>query len=649
MSIHTLSATIALPWTLEWGAVLRITLTLGLLTFLWPFHRMRPHAETTAGPYLLASASLMVSYWIVAGIVLVVLHIFNALTILAMASLPRLIQKPKTSTRYQLRWNSNILVASLETIEHPQLILNALKAWGRRLHVLDRARHRRNQMASLLGILAFTAAMAVSLWLRLDTVFRNAAPFYQNALQNIAWINALAHNRWMVNGHPIPLGSFIVIAEIARVGFVNPLMLEKLAASLIFVVTASGLAAVAWSITRSMAASLATVVAIGVFFQWLPVPAVRALAIGPTAVGMIGAVPAFWLMYHTMRTEYRIYGLASLALVLTAGMTNVDAGILTASAAFIGWLAAWMAHRIPVTRALGWLATLLVAALAASIPMLFQRLVSHQWAVATTMFPMPSPALHTPQLSLLEMVLLIGVLVWVAVRIWIEDYGAAMGVLLLLILAITLQESSVLIPWPLHLSGMRQLMTQVEAVAIGGVVCLVVQDLVTIAQSLAISLVSLTAIGLGMWTSLPPITTYTMRSDSYFYAYEMIERTYQPYSWLAVSNGGTSLAAGAGYRMDPLQWTTHVKPERGPLLVQGRDHTYHPLVQHQIFFFVERHIHRTPLPTSEFTVLREEIQNHDLKVWLSQWNASHSHSNTMTVFFESPVLTVYRLREGTPP
>lgn len=646
MTMHALSATIALPWTLELETCLRIVFTLGLLTVLWPFQRMRPYTDTMAGPYILASASLMVSYWIIGGVVLVLLHLFNALTILAMAALPRLMRKPESPSRYQLRWNTSFLVTTLESIEHPQLILNALKAYTRRLRVLRHPSKRGRHVGAIIGLAAFAAVWTASLWLRLDAVFLHAAPFYQNALQNIAWIDALAHNRWMVNGHPIPLGSFILIAEIARMGFVNPLMLEKLAASLVFIATASGLAAVAWSVTRNVAATLAALTVIGVFFQWLPLPAARVLAIGPTTIGMMGAVPAFWLMYHTMRVEHRIYGIASLALVLTSGMANVDAGILTALAAFIGWAAAWISHHVPASRAIGWLASLLLAYAVSWIPMLFQRLVSHQWAVSTTMFPMPSQALNTPELSLFEIALLLGVLMWVAVRIWISDYGAALGVLLLLVLAIAIQESSVLISWPLHLSGTRQLLTEAESLAVAGIVCFLVQDLVTIFQSLAISLVSAIAIGFGLLTGLQPVSTYTLRSDSYFYAYELMERMNRPYSWIVVSNGGSSLVAGEGYRMDPLQWTTHVNPSHDPLLYQGRGRTYRPIAQHQIFFFVERQIHRAPLPNEEFTVLREQIRNHDLKVWLSDWHASHPHSNAMTVFFQSPQLTVYRLHEG---
>ncbi len=650
MSIHTVSTTISLPWTLEWATVLRITLSLGILTLLWPRERMRPHSEATVGgPYLLASTSLMVSYWVVAGIVLVALHIFNVATILAIAALPRIIDKPQIQSRYRLRWNVKFLVTILETIEHPEVILRSLKAHGTGLLTLCRVFRQLGHFPSFMTFVAFSGALAVSLWLRLDTVFRHAAPFYQNAFRNIAWTNALTHSHWMVGGHPIPLGSFILIAEISRVGFVNPLMLEKLAASLVFIGTASGLAAVTWSITRSMAASLAVITAIGVFPQWLPMPLARELAIGPTALGMMGAIPAFWLMYHVMRTGYRIYGIASLALVFTAGVTNFDAGVLTATAAFVGWMAAWATHHIQVRRGLGWLLTLVMAWLTSSIPMLFQRLVSHQWPVTTTMFPLPSSALHTPQLSLFEIALFAGVLIWVAIRIWIEDYGASVGILLLLVLAVGLQESSIIVPWHFHLTGTRQLLTVVESIAIGGIVCLLFQDLITLSKVFAISLVSLAAAALGVFIPVQPFTTYTTRSDSYVFAYEMVERTNRPYSWLIVSNGGVSLAAGAGYRMDPLQWTSHVRPERSPLMYRGSNRTYRRIAQHHIFLFVERHIHTSPVPNNEFTVLREQIRNRDLELWLAHWKAAHPQRGTLAVFFKSPQLTVYRLGEGAKP
>ncbi len=645
MSIHTVSAQIALPWTLELMAVLRVTLAISVLAVLWPHNRLRPLDESSPGPYLLASASLMVSYWVLAGVVLVALHLLNFVTILAMALLPRLAGRRYVHSRYQLRWDVQLFVAGLDAMAHPSLLLHSLKAYLVNLKTLRHPWSKRWQKPSLISAVAFIGVLAVSLWLRLATVFANAAPAYRNGLQNMDWTNALAHNRWMVGGHPIPLGSFMLLAEISRVDFVNPLMLEKLAASLVFLATASGLAAVTWSMSRSMAASLAAITAFGVFPNWLPIPLVRELAVGPAALGMMGVIPTFWLMYQAMRTGHRVYGAASLALVLLAGVTNFDAGIWTAAAALIAWIAAWISHHIPVSRGLGWLASLWMAWMASSIPMLLQRLLSHQWALTSTMFPLPSSALHAPQLSLFELELVAGVLAWALIRIWIEDYGVAVGVLLLLVLALCLQEAPVFIPLHIALSGTRQLLALVESLSISGMVSLLLQDLVTVSQSLGIGLVSLAGLGLGLFTSIQPLTTYTMRSDSYFYAYEMIGRMYQPYSWLAVSNGGSSLAEGEGYHMDPLQWTTHVNPRPTHLRYQSHHHTARPIAQHQIFFFIEHHIHATPLPNNEFTVLRERIRNHDLHVWLAEWQALHSRQETMAVFFQSPELTVYRLQQ----
>ena len=648
MTIHTLSNTIALPFSLQLVAVLRTVMALGILTLLWPYDRFRPRFQTsTTSPYLLASFSLMVSYWALAGILLVALHLLNTFTVLAMAALPRLLGKRQIHSRYLLRWDVKFLVASLDTMAHPVLILQGLQARTEKLRRLSGKARGFWHLRSLLWTFTFGSALAVSLWLRLDTVFRNAAPVYQNALQNLDWINALAHNRWIVGGHPIPLGSFIVIAEIARVGFVNPLMLEKLAASLVFLGTLAGLVAVTWSMTRNVGSVLAAIVVMGIFPHWLPIPLVRELAVGPAALGMMATIPAFWLMYQGIQTGHRVYGIASLGLILASGVTNWDAGLLTAIAALMGWLAVWLSHRIPVGSGLSWLSTIVLTWGLSWIPMLLERLASHQWPLTTTMFPLPSTVLHAPQISSLEIGLLVGTLAWVAIRIWIEDYGAALGTLLLLVLALCLQEAPVLIPWHFVLSGTRQLLTLAESLAVSGIVALLVQDLITLPRVLGASLVYLAAVGLTMLTGIQPISTYTLRSDSYFFAYAVISRTHLPYSWLAVSNGGTSMVTGTGYHMDPLQWADHVIPKNTPLLYKGQHGSYRTISQHQIFFFVEHQIHATPLPNNQFTVLREQIRNHDLKVWLSQWLGDHPHAQSMTVFFQSPHMTVYRLSQGS--
>lgn len=646
MTFHTLSNTIALPGSLQFVAVLRTIMALGILTLLWPYDRFRPRFNVgNTEPYLLASFSLMVSYWTLTGIILLTFHILNTFTVLAVAALPRLLGKRQVQSRYLLRWDVKFLVATLDALAHPSLVFGWLKGAGKEVEQLLGKVGAIWNFKSFFWTLTFGGVIGISLWLRLDTVVRNAAPAYQNALQDLDWTNALAHNRWVVGGHPIPLGSFILVAEILRVGFVNPLMLEKLTATLVFLGTLAGLATVTWSITRNTASVLATIIVFGIFPHWLPIPLVRELAGGPSELGMMATLPAFWLMYEALRGGHRVYAIASLALILASGVTNWDAGILTATAALIGWLAVWLTHRIPASRGFGWLSAIGLAWAVSWIPALVEHLASHQWPLSTTAFPLPSVTLHTPQLSALEIALLAGALIWLAIRIWIEDYGAALGVLLLLVLAYSLQEASVLIPGHFLLSGTRQFQSLVESLAIGGIVALLVQDLVTVPRILSVVLVSLSALGLLIRTGIQPLTSFALRSDSYFYAYEMISHTSPPFRWLAVSNGGTSMAAGSGYHMDPLQWATHVSPTHTPLLYKGQGGLQRPISQHQIFFFVERNIHGTPLPNNEFTVLREQIRNNDLKSWLSQWHNTHPNGGSMTVFFQSPQMVVYRLLE----
>lgn len=646
MTIPMLATTMGLPWSLQVASVVRIGLTLGIFVALWPYNRFRPQFEADAGPYLLASFSLMVSYWVLSGVVLVAAHLLNTVTVLLMAALPRLIQARHIRSRYGLRWDVKF-VESLEPENRVAPAAPGLQTPRLKFHTWIHQFESLFRWQPCLGVLIFAAVLVLSLWLRLDTVLRNAAPFYRNALQNLDWIQALEHGHWLVGGHPIPLGSFILFAEIARVGFVNPLMLEKLAASLVFLGTALGLLAVCWSMTRNIAAVLAVFCAYGLFSQWLPIPLVRELAVGPTSLAMMGTIPAFWLMYSSMRTGSRVYGIASLSLVMMAWATNPNAGILTAGAALVGEVAAALTHPVPLRRALEWLLGLLLASLVAWIPLLFERLIAHQWALTATMFPLPSTLLNTPRLSGLQIGLVVGILAWMAIRIWIEDYGAAFGVLLLLALALSLQEASVWVPWHFVLSGTRQLSALAEALAIGGVVALLVQDLITLWNTLSVSLVSVAALTLTLLTGLQPMSTYTLRSDSYFYAYALIARTQTPYSWLAVSNGGTSMVAGTGYHMDPLQWTARVSPKPRLLLYKGSSGE-RPVTQHQIFFFVEHRIHATPLLNNQFTILREQIRNQALKTWLSQWHQAHPHSSAMTVFFQSPQMTVYQLSQGTP-
>lgn len=646
MTLPMLATTIGLPWSLQVVTMVRIGLTLAVLVALWPYNRFRPKFEADTGPYLIASFSLMVSYWVLAGVVLVAAHLLNPVTVLLMAALPRLLQTRRIRSRYGLRWDVK-LVESLEPENQAAHSTLGPKTPRIKFRTLLHHVHDFWRWQTILGILIFGATIALSLWLRLDTVLRDAAPFYQNAPQNLKWIYALAHSHWLVGGHPIPLGSFILVAEVMRVGFINPLMLEKLAASLVFLGTSLGLLAVCWSITRNIASVLAVLLAYGLFSQWLSIPLARELAVGPTSLAMMGTIPAFWLMYSCMRTGSRVYGMASLGLVLMAGVTNPDAGVLTAGAALIGWIAVWLTHPVPWRRIIGWLSSLLLASLVASLPMLLERVLSHQWALPTTMFPLASTHLNTPRLSALEVGLLIGTLAWMAIRIWIEDYGAAFGVLLLLVLALGLQEASVWVPVHFVLAGTRQLLALAEALAIGGVVALFVQDLITLWNALSVSLVSLAAVALTMLTGLQPMSTYTMRSNSFFYAYARLARMEAPYSWIAVSSGGTSMVAGSGYHMDPLQWTARVSPKSASLLYKGSSGT-RPITQHQIFFFVERRIHTTPLTNNQFTVLREQIRNQALKTWLSQWHQAHPHTSAMTVFFQSPQLTVYQLSQGSP-
>ncbi len=625
----------------------------------WPTFALVQFSGMERIDRLVSNATRMLLVLIVAGYLLTAIGILNWMSLAAVLVLLRLGVPSGVASTPSLGANTTVSSRLLADLNELTALPSGFLARRRRPAPEQRAQSRRRwSWYGAIAALATTGVVAVAAWMRFWQNWLHAALPYSDAYVLLAWMKDIQLGRLFPDGI-YPRGYLLVMAEWSQLGATNPILLEKFFGPAVGVAMVLTLGYTAYRLSGKVAPGIIAMLCYGSLTFLFPYTVDRQAASLAQEFGSVFALPTAYFVYRSWTDhEHAGWRWTAVSLLAVAGLVHPIPLLNASIAAIAGTLGGWMASGID-RRVLGWyLRWVPLAAILVALPIVLPRALGIPLYGSSAAFLVSHSGAVAPPLTAVAAVSAGACLALFLFHLLRRREGTVIAVPLVALLALCgalfvqqLPRFGVQSALLSQRSGNFVAFTEGLGLAMGWwLLEEVVAWMVSGRWAKWVSLLAAIAVSVFALRSYPPkpLTPYSMTSDAFVAAWVKITDTQPPDRWLAVSNDlGYAFALGQGFQIDAPAFVAHVSPSTPgawPQYVPGGGRPSYPIGQSEIFLFVNHRYHVANLGTAGLAYARVDRQDTILvQRWLTSWEAHHA---APSVFFSSPQLTVYELKQG---
>lgn len=617
-----------------------------------------PPLEVDGPDQWMARLTLMLLWMMGIGYVIDVIHLYSGAGLLVLLAVTGAILHRQQSRRYQLSRGQQMSVGIYETLSGFDWVKHqwtrSREQWGSTLPALFT--WTRSPLAYVF-LLAILTIMAGTAWLRFADDWHQAALFFSDASETLAWVKGIQVNTLFPNGL-YPQGYYIVMAELASLTHANAIVFIKFFGAFVgTLMTAS----VMWSTYRFSGRAVPAIVAgalYGLMPHLMPYYGVRQMMAEGQEFGNMLVLPTAWLVFQSWVTRKPGYVLAASSLLAVVGLTHPIALLNAALAAVAATLGAWIVTGTAkkILRRYLWMVPM--AALISILPLGIPYMMGVPLIGTATPFLLSqTQGGGLPPIPLMVWVALAGIgALFITKLLWYDDLWE-MGLPATAFLLLLFSEGIVQLPRvgiDSYVLAIRsgEFLAMAEVLGIGLGVAAIQEALEKLGVRRSLAALSLFVISAAALTRViilnppHPFSSYSMQTDAYTREYVHIEMTLPNFSWIVVSLGSYAYAVNQGYQYSPTLWSAHVSPSsRWPHYHVAGTPAY-ALDQRYIFFFVPNTVHVPDVPGKAAIQATDNREVALLHHWIRDWEKRYG---PMPVYYHSPNLTVYRLENLKNP
>lgn len=595
----------------------------------------------------------MVLFLICLGYVLVMLKLFEFLSLLVIIMVVSLISKLKRQNQGWEEMATNILTWLYDFAEGRIKLFRMLVDWLKRTieKVKDRTKLRFSSVAVAGCSVLFMVCLGYAAYLRFYDAVMNAAPAMSDAYVTLAWIKYISR-RVLFNDGIYPQGFHIIMAVLQKIAAIDTLYILKYTGPLNGVLVTLSLYHLVARLSGRAVPGILSAFIYGVIGKYLPHDWFRQASTNSQEFGFVFIMPALYFFYRYFKCSRREDLWTGAAALFAAGLVHSFAfafiglgmGMLMLTSFFTEFRKSW---KKSWNTCLAGLAGVAVSLVPAGIGLLMGR--SFHGSSAEYLIAQDVPV-TIPLLGLL-------------------DYGALFSLVLLFIYSLFSRKRG------------KELLAERFIAFLGAGAFVVYYWGGIFTKSIAVatrsaSLWALTApvcIGMG-WYALTqiipvfyekkleillafclfavavinlkpaPIIPYKMEYNSAVEQYLRISKSYRPTEWMIVSQEeGYAMALGKGYHLMVSDFVAWYDPETTKLyrLVDGVPVFLYTV---DIFIYQEKKLFRTGLESLAEIEERRAKDKVALEDWLRKYRATHDN---ISIFYEDDDLCIWHIHQ--PP
>jgi len=595
----------------------------------------------------------MVLLVIVVGYILVILKIFEMVTILCV--LLFFIFGRTFANKSKRNHKEMSKEISLWLYDYADGIINLPKLIKRRFSEWTAAVRKSIAELNKTSIVMITASFALfaySGFLRLYDAFANAAPAMSDSYVTLAWIKYIETNALFHDGI-YPQGFHIYQAFLQKFAGLDPLFILKFTGPINGLLIVIGIYFSVSSFLKSKQAGLVAASVYGIFGTFLTESWERQAATNSQEFAFVFILPClyFFYRYFTEKDKQDLYiGGAALAVIglvhsLVLAFT-LFGGVVLLFAIFVSENKSF--KKQPVWNTIGVVA---LASVFSALPFGIGYLLGHEFHSSSVDFAVSqSTSVDFPVLILSDYVVIACLFLlvlsvignrkkpFVSARVFLLLFGTATFCLYYFVGALT---DSVLIS-----SRSNELYSLVSPVIIGAGFYCIIRVFARFKHNEFVFSILCTGLILGacIQASPGPVIPYKMEYNSSVEQYLRISKNYRATEWLIVSQEeGYALVLGKGWHLMTQDFLKGYKPENGELIGNDSDST--KINVPDVFLYIEKNIYPTykNMDVLKVRYERRVRESAEMKQWIAKYNEINGNQE---VYFEDENIIIYHMHQA---
>ncbi len=604
------------------------------------------HSDRTGLSRFFAGFILMTLVVILMGYVLVLLKLFETITILVVFLLVALGRtffiKSKKSRKTLFK------EITLWIYDYSDGIINLPKLLKKRLS--DRKKKIRESMVSLdktsiLNLIVVSSLFLYSLYLRLADAFLHAAPAMSDSYVTLAWIKYIGKNALFHDGI-YPQGFHIYQAVLHNFAGTDALYILKFTGPINGALIALGIYFAVSSFLKSKPAGIIAASVYGLFGIFLAAGWERQAATNSQEFAFVFIMPCLYFFYKYYMEKDKQDLLVAGAALTVIGLIHTLAFVYAALGIAILFVFFLFSHRGEMKRRqiLGVIGVSLLSSVISLIPFGIGLLLGKRFHGSSVEFALGQSTYITyPILGFMDCAVLAGLALlalsilfsirkpFVSARVFLLLFGTAAfclyyfgGVLTNSVLVASRSNDVYALAAPMVIGG--------------GFYCLVLAFTRWKHSEFIISLLCLALVaGAAVVWKPVPIVPYKMEYDSCVEQYLRISKNFRATEWLIVSQEeGYALVLGKGWHLMVQDFLKDYDPAAGTLKIN----TPHVLI------YIEKNIYPTYMRMSSLaTIYQRRLEE---STDMQQWMATYIKTNgKQEIYFEDDNIVIYHIYEAS--